>query len=74
MNKQCDFQREAALQFGPAGSQLAARGPSPTSTKTRPPYTLLLVCKYLREQLALAEQFMSRGISRGWSPQFQRED
>ncbi|WP_046120235.1 hypothetical protein [Sinorhizobium sp. BJ1] len=36
--------------------------------------TLLLDCKHLREQLALAEQFISRGISRGWSPQFQRPE
>ncbi|WEX79432.1 hypothetical protein PYH37_006341 (plasmid) [Sinorhizobium numidicum] len=36
--------------------------------------TLLLDCNHLREQLARAEQFMSRGISRGWSPQFQRPE
>ncbi|MGH0224858.1 hypothetical protein NKZ03_01840 [Sinorhizobium meliloti] len=34
--------------------------------------TLLLHCKHLREQLALAKQFMSLGITRGWSPQYQR--
>ena len=32
--------------------------------------TLLLDCKHLREQLALAEQFMSRGLTRGRSPQY----
>lgn len=36
--------------------------------------TLLLDCKHLREQLALAEQFMSRGLTRGWSPRYQRRE
>ncbi|WP_331375158.1 hypothetical protein [Sinorhizobium chiapasense] len=36
--------------------------------------TLLLDCKHLREQLALAEQFMSRGLTRGWSPQYHRPE
>jgi hypothetical protein len=36
--------------------------------------TPLLDCKHLREQLAIAEQFMSVGISRGWSPRLQRPE
>ncbi|PKA45129.1 hypothetical protein CWR43_04875 [Rhizobium sullae] len=35
--------------------------------------TLLLDCKYLRHQLALAESVLSRGITRGWSPKYERE-
>ncbi len=36
--------------------------------------TLLLDCKHLREQLAMAEQAMSRGLTRGWKPTYQRPD
>jgi hypothetical protein len=36
--------------------------------------TPLLDCKHLREHLAIAEQFMSVGISHGWSPRFQRPE
>ena len=34
--------------------------------------TLLLDCRHLRHQLALAESVMSRGIARGWRPSFDR--
>ncbi|OHV80360.1 hypothetical protein [Ensifer sp. LCM 4579] len=36
--------------------------------------TLLLDCKYLREQLALAEIAMSIGFTRGWAPCPERRD
>ncbi|WP_046118720.1 hypothetical protein [Ensifer aridi] len=35
--------------------------------------TLLADCKYLREQLALAEIAMSLGFTRGWKPAHDRE-
>ncbi|WP_085026947.1 hypothetical protein [Ensifer aridi] len=35
--------------------------------------TLLADCKYLREQLALAEIAMSLGFTRGWKPARDRE-
>lgn len=34
--------------------------------------TLLQDCRHLRQQLALAEGAMSRGITRGWRPSFDR--
>jgi hypothetical protein len=34
--------------------------------------TLLQDCRHLREQLALAEGAMSRGMTRGWRPSFER--
>lgn len=34
--------------------------------------TLLLDCRHLRLQLALAEGAMSRGMTRGWAPTFER--
>jgi hypothetical protein len=34
--------------------------------------TLLQDCRHLREQLALAEGAMSRGMTRGWRPTFDR--
>lgn len=36
--------------------------------------TLLKDCQDLRLQLALAEGAMSRGMTRGWSPRFERDD
>ncbi|PJR10232.1 hypothetical protein [Sinorhizobium meliloti] len=36
--------------------------------------TLLLDCKYLREQLALAQIAMSIGFTRGWAPCPERRD
>ncbi|MQW90352.1 hypothetical protein [Sinorhizobium saheli] len=36
--------------------------------------TLLLDCKYLREQLALARIAMSIGFARGWAPCPERRD
>jgi len=35
--------------------------------------TLLGDIKHLRMQLALAEVAMSRGMTRGWTPQFERD-
>lgn len=35
--------------------------------------TLLLDCKHLRQQLALTEGAMSRGMTRGWLPDFDRK-
>jgi hypothetical protein len=35
--------------------------------------TLLLDCKHLRRQLALAEAAMSHGMVRGWTPAFERK-
>lgn len=34
--------------------------------------TLLQDCRHLRQQLALAEGVMSRGMTRGWRPSFDR--
>nr|WP_245425843.1 hypothetical protein [Rhizobium sp. J15] len=34
--------------------------------------TLLLDCRHLRLQLALTEGAMSRGMTRGWAPAFER--
>ncbi|OWV91563.1 hypothetical protein ATY78_15635 [Rhizobium sp. R635] len=34
--------------------------------------TLLLDCRHLRLQLALTEGAMSRGMTRGWTPAFER--
>lgn len=34
--------------------------------------TLLLDCHHLRLQLALTEGAMSRGMTRGWTPTFER--
>jgi hypothetical protein len=36
--------------------------------------TLLEDCRHLRGQLALAEGAMSRGMTRGWLPQFDRNE
>lgn len=35
--------------------------------------TLLEDLKHLRQQLVLAEGAMSRGMTRGWSPSFERD-
>jgi len=35
--------------------------------------TLLEDIRHLRQQLALAEGAMSRGMTRGWSPEFERK-
>lgn len=35
--------------------------------------TLLEDLKHLRQQLLLAEGAMSRGMTRGWSPSFERD-
>ncbi|MBB4233594.1 hypothetical protein [Rhizobium esperanzae] len=34
---------------------------------------LLDDCKHLRQQLALAECAMSRGMTRGWTPRYERD-
>ncbi|MBY3333698.1 hypothetical protein HFN98_24190 [Rhizobium laguerreae] len=34
--------------------------------------SLLDDCKHLRQQLALAERVMSRGMARGWAPRYER--
>lgn len=34
--------------------------------------TLIEDCQHLRQQLALAEGAMSRGMVRGWQPRFER--
>jgi hypothetical protein len=49
---------------------LACHDEDPRATIVTP----LLDCKHLREHLAIAEQFMSVGISHGWSPRFQRPE
>ena len=36
--------------------------------------TLLSDCRHLRTQLAMADQAMSRGFTRGWRPQPDRDD
>jgi len=36
--------------------------------------TLLDDVRHLRQQLALAEGAMSRGMTRGWSPRYERDD
>ncbi len=36
--------------------------------------TLLKDCQDLRLQLALAEGAMSKGMTRGWSPRYERDD
>ncbi|MDC7742460.1 hypothetical protein [Rhizobium binxianense] len=35
--------------------------------------SLLDDCKHLRQQLALAECAMSRGMTRGWTPRYERD-
>ncbi|KPH07906.1 hypothetical protein CO657_08400 [Rhizobium acidisoli] len=35
--------------------------------------SLLDDCKHLRQQLALAERAMSRGMTRGWTPRYKRD-
>ncbi|MCF1467512.1 hypothetical protein FS764_11380 [Agrobacterium vitis] len=35
--------------------------------------TLVADCQHLREQLALAESAMSRGLTRGWLPTYARD-
>ena len=35
--------------------------------------TLLLDCRHLRGQLALAEGLISSGMGRGWRPSFERD-
>ncbi|MBY5552354.1 hypothetical protein HFO41_11785 [Rhizobium leguminosarum] len=35
--------------------------------------SLLDDCKHLRQQLALAESVMSRGMARGWTPRYERD-
>ncbi len=35
--------------------------------------SLLDDCKHLRQQLALAESMMSRGMARGWAPRYERD-
>lgn len=35
--------------------------------------SLLDDCKHLRQQLALAESMMSRGMARGWTPRYERD-
>ncbi|ACS56141.1 hypothetical protein [Rhizobium leguminosarum] len=35
--------------------------------------SLLDDCKHLRQQLALAESVMSRGMARGWAPRYERD-
>ncbi|EPE97489.1 MULTISPECIES: hypothetical protein [Rhizobium] len=35
--------------------------------------TLLEDIRHLRQQLSLAKSAMSRGITRGWAPQFERK-
>lgn len=36
--------------------------------------TLIEDCRHLRQQLALTEGAMSRGMTRGWSPSFDRDE
>lgn len=36
--------------------------------------TLIEDCRHLRHQLALAEGAMSRGMTRGWAPSFERSE
>jgi hypothetical protein len=36
--------------------------------------TLLEDCGHLREQLEIARSFLSKGITRGWSPETERQD
>jgi hypothetical protein len=55
-----DFEVEAALAF---------HDEDPKATIA----TLLADIKHLRTQLALAEVAMSRGMTRGWKPSFDRE-
>jgi hypothetical protein len=36
--------------------------------------TLIEDCRHLRSQLALTEGAMSRGMTRGWTPSFDRDE
>lgn len=36
--------------------------------------TLIEDCRHLRHQLALTEGAMSRGMTRGWAPSFERSE
>lgn len=36
--------------------------------------TLIADCAHLREQLAIAKACMSKGLTRGWSPELERPD
>lgn len=55
-----DFEVEAALAFHDEDAKATIA-------------TLLGDIKHLRMQLALAEAAMSRGMTRGWIPKFERE-
>ncbi|CAN7284899.1 hypothetical protein [Rhizobium sp. LjRoot258] len=55
-----DFEVEAALAFHDEDAKATIA-------------TLLGDIKHLRMQLALAEAAMSRGMTRGWTPKFERE-
>jgi len=55
-----DFEVEAALAFHDEDAKATIA-------------TLLGDIKHLRMQLALAETAMSRGMTRGWAPKFDRE-
>jgi len=55
-----DFEVEAALAFHDKDAKATIA-------------TLLGDIKHLRMQLALAEAAMSRGMTRGWIPKFERE-
>ncbi|EJT05842.1 hypothetical protein [Rhizobium sp. CCGE 510] len=35
--------------------------------------SLLDDCKHLRQQMALAERAISRGMTRGWTPRYERD-
>lgn len=54
-----DYEVEAALAFHDDDARATVA-------------TLLADIKHLRMQLALAEGAMSRGMTRGWKPQFDR--
>ncbi|MFS2151440.1 hypothetical protein [Rhizobium sp. Rhizsp42] len=55
-----DFEVEAALAFHDDDAKATIA-------------TLLADVKYLRLQLALAEAAMSHGMTRGWTPSFERD-
>lgn len=60
MQMNADFEVEAALAFHDDDAKATIA-------------TLLADIKHLRGQLALAEAAMSRGMTRGWKPMFERE-
>lgn len=56
--------------FDPIEAALAYHNGDVRATIT----TLLADCRHLREQLVIAASCVSKGLTRGWTPEFERPD